>query len=106
MVGLKKILVPVDLFDESFPAIEWVKLLADTFNAEIHLFYVISKVHNLEGYGFSREDVERYRKGIESWANERMDKLIKNVGNNLKIAKTSVVRGTPFFEIVKYARDT
>jgi nucleotide-binding universal stress UspA family protein len=101
MITLQRILVPTDLSEHSERARSYACELAKRFAAELHLLHVVSPI-SLPGYVGPISDEllhpeEGARKELEEWN----DPDFKHARNVVR----SVVTGTPFVEIVRYARD-
>jgi nucleotide-binding universal stress UspA family protein len=100
--SFKSILVPTDFSDTSTEALKHATLLAETFQATLHLLHVVEKPHLAVGGAelmtFSaRELVGRVVRAAE----KQMAELVAP-----QPTLTSAVEvGTPFATIVRYARE-
>jgi nucleotide-binding universal stress UspA family protein len=107
MIRLDRILVPTDFSENSRCALEYAAALAERFNSELHLLYVLEGVPPNTPPGPA---------GIFSSAGDFVDELRASVRKSLdNLAKADplagkntviVVRdGYAFVEIVRYARE-
>ncbi len=106
MIQLTRILVPTDFSEPSQVALRYGKELANNFQASLHLLHVIEQVHV---YGWMppesflpplpevTQEIERsFRKQLEAT-------LTSDERERLK-AQFVVLQGSPFLEIVRYAK--
>ncbi len=105
MITLKKILVPTDFSDFSERALRYACALVEQFDAELHLLHVFQEVT-----WYSPEAVGIYtRDEYQKWKSQAAESLSKVLDANWSAGR-SIVRsirdGTPFFEIIQYARQT
>ncbi|WP_276302388.1 universal stress protein [Halorussus lipolyticus] len=94
------ILVPIDGSQQADNALDHALGLADTYDAEIHLLFVVSvaSVPNEIDAGPVEDKLDRYGEGVTSSAAER-------AGEAGVEARTEVVPGTPHRAILDYAGD-
>lgn len=103
MINLKRILLPTDFSEPALEATKYAVELADRFGAELHLLNVIEDpviyLPMFESYPLpSREEFEQYAQTrLENW-------LLPDDAERCE-AKLSWVHGTPFAEILRYAKD-
>lgn len=101
MITLQKLLIPTDLSEHSERARSYACELAKRFAAELHLLHVVPPI-SLPGYVGPIPDEllhpeEGARRELEEWNDPEFE--------HTKGVVRSVVTGTPFVEIVRYARD-
>jgi nucleotide-binding universal stress UspA family protein len=105
VITLERILLPTDLSECSERARSYACELAKRFEAELHLLHVVQPI-SLPGYGgpvpgslsdelFHPE--EGARRELEGWNGPAFE--------HAKRVVRSVITGTPFVEIVRYARN-
>ncbi|QDU39996.1 hypothetical protein Mal4_43500 [Maioricimonas rarisocia] len=106
MIQLKKILVPSDFSDFSKHALRYGCELSNRFNSELHLLHVLQDIVALvpePGMAFPAPG--DYMDEMKQSASRALDDL----PDEEWIRDVPVVRevrvGTPFLEIVRYARD-
>jgi len=105
MISLKRILVPTDFSDSSRSATRYACGLAEQFDAELHLLHVL-ETHAVStpqfGLGFDLPTfVRESRKAAET-------ALMSGVAPDWEVAHRvvrTVVEGSPFVEIVRYAQE-
>jgi nucleotide-binding universal stress UspA family protein len=101
MIAIKKILVPTDLSECSLRAAEYAAELASHFGAEIHLIHVVEQIAVPAYYGPLPEEMlhpeKNAREALEKWGDSELGKASDVV--------RSIANGTPFVEIVRYARE-
>jgi nucleotide-binding universal stress UspA family protein len=103
-IVLRRILVPTDFSDTSRVALTYGVALAEQFGASLHLLHVIETIvagETLPWQTGPREEVER---AIESSAWDELRGLLPSDDQNRLRAELALSWGTPFVEIVRYAR--
>jgi nucleotide-binding universal stress UspA family protein len=105
MLTLKTILVPTDFSDASQSALEYAKGLATAFGATIHVVHVME---DLLAHAWSAEvyvaSMPNLREEIEKEAQERLAAMMSEDDRTRFKVVTAVVAGSPFLEIVRYAK--
>lgn len=101
--SIKKIMVPTDFTDFSRRAMDYARMIAGKMNAELLL------VHVIEPFTYSVTDtiqvVDHYA-ALKAIAEPLMDSLKKKILKDKLKVSTAVLRGTPYLEIVKKARQS
>jgi nucleotide-binding universal stress UspA family protein len=100
---INKVLFPVDFSEVSPKIVPWVKGMADRFDTEIHLLYVVRRMDHLGGFyveeisirNFEKEILDGVGKSIREFAEEHFHEYTK--------LKTKFVVGDAPEEIVSYA---
>jgi nucleotide-binding universal stress UspA family protein len=104
MLKPQKILVPIDFSETSAKAVQYGSEFARTFGAELTLCYVFEPPIMPMAVGFGAMPpvmMDEIRPKIQ----ERLDGYVsENVHEKVKV-DTKMLDGTPFVEIVRYARD-
>ncbi|MDP6581804.1 MAG: universal stress protein [Vicinamibacterales bacterium] len=105
MTSTKAILVPIDFSDTSAQALHYAKEFARRFEKGLHLLHVVSDADVSPGteafWGFSDKEVQR------RWIEVATAKLEGHCSDREQAAfglRTAVEVGTPFVEIIRYAR--
>lgn len=105
MIALQKILVPTDFSDASACALRYGRALAEAFGASLHLLHV---VENLVAHAWTAEVYVTALPGlleeVEREAIERINGLLTPSERAALRAELAVVGGSPFLEIIRYAR--
>ena len=108
MIKLDRILVPTDFSEHAGTALQHAKALAERFDSELHLLYVmqdvVATVPAASGLIFASagDFIVELRRDAE----KAMKKLVDTVGLAGKQLVTEIRGGQPFLEIVRYARET
>jgi nucleotide-binding universal stress UspA family protein len=95
MIRLKRILVPTDFSESANRALAYGCELADKFDAEIHVLFVVKESVPYHGYDWEPED--EVAEQLASLPGTPWDKTLR-VERNVRV-------GPPFFEIITEARD-
>ncbi len=101
MIAIHKILVATDFSEHGAKAVRYGTELAYNFQAELHLLHVVQPTPAMyeEGFYFPSNTEEQ----IESAAIKQLDE-VKIDRENVSVVRR-VARGTPFLEIVRYAKE-
>jgi len=102
MIKLSRILHPTDLSECSSQALEYATALAGQFGAELHLLHVIPDPVVTVAPPIAGFMPKGYQEEIRKHFEQELNKLVED--QNLT-ARTGVVEGTPFVEIIRYARE-
>jgi nucleotide-binding universal stress UspA family protein len=106
MIKLERILVPTDLSEFSHHALRYGCEFANRFNAELHLLNVVQDVVALvpePGMAFPAPG--EYMAELRDASRQALDKLPESGWLTGGRIVREVRVGTPFVEIVRYARD-
>lgn len=106
MIKLERILVPTDLSEFSHHALRYGCEFANRFNAELHLLNVVQDVVALvpePGMAFPAPG--EYMAELRDASRAALDKLPESGALTSGRVVRDVRVGTPFVEIVRYARD-
>ncbi len=106
MIKLKQILVATDFSDCSEHALRYACEFAEAFGAELHLVYVNeppAAAYSEFGVGFV--GVEGIEDDIKRGATAKLDALPGRKWQDKLTVSRAVLFGTPFIEIVRYARE-
>ncbi len=104
MITLNRVLAATDFSPCSHEALEYAGELAGRFSAELHLVHVAEDPHALLPHSGATIPVEALAKAKEQTdeALTRAAELLEQAGRHVE---RSVVRGNPFLEIIRYARE-
>jgi nucleotide-binding universal stress UspA family protein len=104
MIELQRILVPTDFSEPSGVAVQYAKALADAFGASIHVLHVMEdpfiNAPISEGYVPPAHLFEEFERA----ARNRLDEVLTSAEQAKYRAKRVIKSGTPFVEIVRYAK--
>jgi nucleotide-binding universal stress UspA family protein len=102
MIEIKSILVPTDFSEHSRQAIKYACALAERFSAELHLLNVVQPLALSTPYaGALPEEVMYPVPAAEKEMSELADPGFEQAAG----VQRTVCTGTPFVEIVRYARE-
>jgi nucleotide-binding universal stress UspA family protein len=105
MIHVNSILVPTDFSECSDAAVKYGRTLAQTFGAELHLLHVVQDPYTqpwaAEAFPAAIGDL------MEDWQKQAVTRMAESVpeDEHAHLTTTSVI-GTPFYEIVRYAKDS
>ena len=104
-VKIEKILCPVDYSEFSEYGLDYALHLAEMIGAELHLLHVVEvplmpsyPITGMPGLGMPVEE-------LDAGANDRMDEIVEECRNEHKATHGTVRTGTPFLEIINYAKE-
>ena len=105
MITLKKILVATDFSEPSESALKYARAFAEQFGASIHVMHVMEDpflyAPTSEGYLVPPHMLEE----MESSARSRLNSVLPPADREKFSAQLILKHGSPFVEIVRYARD-
>jgi nucleotide-binding universal stress UspA family protein len=98
----KRILWPTDFSGSAEKALPCVKSLAEKYNAEIHVLYVIEDIaHHPDWYGnFEQQRIDRIIEWEENKAKERLDSICSNHLEGCPLYVKHIAVGDPTEEIL------
>ena len=92
MVDIKKILFPVDFSKTSQKIVPHVLLIAEKFDAEIHILFVTRVLEHFAYMYVPNTSIENIEQEIMDGAKHKMDDFIKESLKNYSKIKTSIVK--------------
>ena len=103
MINIKHILHPTDYGDNSNEALVYACSLATQFSANLHILSVVEDVNLAVGLftGVMPMDFHQVQLNI---ANEKLTEISEKLINYNANITRKVVEGTPFVEIIRYAK--
>jgi nucleotide-binding universal stress UspA family protein len=105
MIRLERILVPTDFSEASGCALRYGRALAEAFSASLHVLHV---VENLVAHAWTAEVYVTALPGlleeVQRDATDRLQRLFSPAEREALRAALAVVVGSPFLEILRYAR--
>lgn len=106
MIALKKILLATDFSDASEAAAAYARVLADAFSGSIHVLHVLE---DLAAHAWTTEVYVAALPGVheemERQARERLEAVFSPEARARYRVTTVLRTGSPFVEIVRYARE-
>ncbi|MGE4497650.1 MAG: universal stress protein [Deferribacterales bacterium] len=107
MIKIKKILYPTDFSEPSKIALEYAAELAKQFGAELEILHVMFDETQVVSFYLPQVTMQSLSTDIETGSAKQLDEFIKSQpvlkGVNYT---TKLIKGTPFIEITKHAKDT
>jgi nucleotide-binding universal stress UspA family protein len=101
MIKLERILIPTDFSEHSRQASKYACELAKRFIAELHLLHVVQPLVLPESGGLLPQDEVDWEEGRKKDLEELKEPGFEHATRVIRTVQT----GTPFVEIVRYARD-
>lgn len=102
---IKTILFPTDFSQGARAAMDYALSLAEDYNARLILFYVIQDIGIAEWYLPSSVSVTDMIEDMEKSAWKEIERWGAEAQARLKDVEKMVVRGVPFVEIIKTAKE-
>jgi nucleotide-binding universal stress UspA family protein len=106
MPDIKKILIATDFSDASEAAAEYAKLVAGAFGAQLHVLHVLE---DLAAHAWTTEVYVAALPGVheemQRQAQERLDTVLSPDDRAKYSAVIALRSGSPFVEVVRYARE-
>jgi nucleotide-binding universal stress UspA family protein len=102
---IKTILFPTDFSNGARAAMDHAISLAKDYQAKLILLYVIQDISIAEWYIPSTISAGELIEDMQKSAWQEMDKWIAEVSKQVKDVEKMVVRGVPFVEIIKTAKE-
>ncbi len=103
---LNKIIVPTDFSEYSFSALSYASDLAEKWEAEIHLVYVLEEIPAF----FSANDLEKSKQNFinsgEDIARKKVKELTHNLSEDTNLKIIPVLRkGINYEQIISYSKE-
>ena len=102
MKPFKKILFPVDLSDVSPKIAPWVIMVAEKFEAQICLFFVVRELGQYASFSVVPGVIEEFEAKIIKGAETKMEEFAKTNLKEYPHFETKVVSGDPAQEILDF----
>jgi nucleotide-binding universal stress UspA family protein len=103
-VVLRRILVPIDFSDRSHAALTYAVSLVEQFDAALHLLHIVEALVAAETLPTPPDPCEDVERAIEARAWDDSRRVRATADLERLHAKLTLEWGTPFVEIVRYAR--
>lgn len=104
MIELNRILAATDFSACSHQALEYASEFARRFSAELHLLHVADDLHDLFPHAGGTIPVETIAR-VEAETDAALTRAADSLEESGRQVHRSVVRGVPFVEIIRYARE-
>lgn len=104
-MNVKKILFPTDFSDGSDNALPYAADMAKHYGAKLYLLHVIQDIAKAAGWHVPHVSLDGLYRDIEKNAAKEMDRYGLEEFRGFKDIERIVVKGTPYEEILKFARE-
>ena len=104
MKKFKKILFPIDFSEVSPEIVPYVISMADKFNAEVHIIFVVRQLENYRSIFVSHGAVENFEMKIVLGAETKMNEFVEEFFKSIVRTKTKILIGDIVEEIIKYIK--
>lgn len=105
MKSIKKILYPTDFSDNSVPAAEYARTLAQLAGATIHVIHVVGVLADQRKRMIQPESFAIFEQEVETLAVREMETFCRQHFDDQVPYETEVTLGTPYKIILERARD-
>ena len=102
MVEIARILFPVDLSPASPRIVPYVRTMAEKFQSEIHLLFVVRRFQHLADMYVSDPEILSFEEGIFEGAGKRLDEFRSEYFTMSANIETTSVPGDPAEGIITY----
>ncbi|MGO9379756.1 MAG: universal stress protein [Dissulfurispiraceae bacterium] len=100
---IKNILFPTDFSEEAAHALSYAVDLAKTYGAKLYILHVIHDIDISSSMHIPHRSVDMMYSELEPSAKKALDKLCVSFQEDCKGIESSVLRGIPYEEILKFA---
>lgn len=107
MIALNTILLPTDFSEASAVAARYAAALAESFRATLHVLHVIEEsqfLYPLISHEGALPPLYDVRDEVDKEVQLRLERMFTEAQRTMLRVKTVVLVGSPFVEIVRYAR--
>ena len=106
MIKLKKILFPTDFSESSLEALRYALSFAKEYGARLVVMHVINEKVFAEGAALPRViSIEELAEEMEAEAKKQLKTLIPSEDGEGIERENVILRGNPFLEIIRYAKE-
>jgi nucleotide-binding universal stress UspA family protein len=102
MKTFKKILFPVDLSEVSPKITPWIIMMAERFEAQIHLLFVARTFEHLSAFYFNEASINDFSLRISEGAEVKLKEFAETEFKEYPNCITKVINGDPAYEILDY----
>ena len=104
MIELKRLLLPTDFSEYSTAATKYACALAEQFNSELHILHVLEFYPFTPGFGL-QAFTDTLIEEVTAHANKSLETVVDPQWAAGRPVVRSLATGTPFVEIIRYARE-
>lgn len=103
---ITKILFPTDFSEGSLVALPYAVDMARTHNAKLYMMHILYDIVSASGLYIPHTSVDLMYREMESSATRELEAFGMDMRKDIKDVEYKVVRGLPYEEILKFAKDT
>ena len=103
-IQLRRILVPTDFSDSAKVALTYAVAMVERFDASIHLLHVVETITGPSTLPWTRGHTEELDRAVAEGAWNDLNSVLSRDDCARLHATLSLEWGTPFVEIIRYAR--
>ncbi len=104
-MSFKKILCPTDFSKYSEKALNYAKMLANTFNAKLYIIHIIFEPAEFTGFYVPHISFDKIKTEIKTGAQKLMDEFISKNLKDFSDYEVIITLGDPATEIVNFAEE-
>ena len=101
----KKILFPTNITEASCGALKHAITLARQFKAQLYVVHVLNTKAEAKGFYVPHLSFEKLDAEMMQRAEEMLDKFTSKKAGTFKAYETTVLKGEPYKQILKFAKD-
>ncbi|MCD6124391.1 universal stress protein [bacterium] len=105
MVNIKKILIPTDFSENSKIALPFAVDLARKYGAELHILHVFDEQLLTPIFYEVGGDPKKYFEKLRNEFDAAVNSFLSGIDTNGIKITSHITSGTPFVEIIRYARE-
>jgi nucleotide-binding universal stress UspA family protein len=102
---IKKILFPTDFSEGALAALPYATDLAESYSAKLYLLHIIYDMSAATGLHVPHISLNEMYDEMQKGAEKEIGNFGAGMRVKLKDIETQVIRGVPYEEILKFARD-
>ncbi|MCL4493177.1 MAG: universal stress protein [Nitrospirae bacterium] len=102
---VKRILFPTDFSEGALSALPYAVDLAKNCGAKLYMLHVVYDIATASGLYVPHVSVDEMYKELEAGAKKELENFGLEERRGVKDVEYSVLRGTPYEEILKFARE-
>ena len=102
MKPFKKILYPVDLSDVSRQIVPWVIMMAEKFDAQICILFVVRSFEYLYSFQLAKPEIDNFTLSFIKGAEKKIKEFVEDNFKEYPDLKTKILSGDPADQILEY----
>jgi nucleotide-binding universal stress UspA family protein len=105
MQNIKRVLFPVDLIEPSEKVVPYVMKVVKTFEAELHVLFVLSDLEHLTGFHVPYVDIVQLHRVAQEGADQKLKEFCAKHFSGLGSPNAATRVGDAAREIIKYVQE-